>query len=394
MRISDQALNRLTILKAIRRFGPIARTELIKKTDLSSGTITQLTADLLKRGLISESKEAAKRNGRPRSLLEINAGGALVIGASLTGIGKLDISFIDLMGNRLHSMESRTGTQPSLAAMADAIGENLAQAIQSSPFEADSISRVGIALPALVDSLRGEVHFMTTFPFEEPVPFAGPISARLGLPVTTENDNTCMARAEHWFGRARQFETFTLVHVGFAIGSAQYEDGLPRSGANGLNSELGHVKIATGELARACFCGGYGCLTTYASMYGLLQAADELTGAVFPPTGSLGARFEQYMDRADAGDVTVHKSLNQAGTCLGVVLANLINSMDPGNVLITFASARFMRAIAEPMDLALKMNAIPGALPATKIEIVVADQDWRWKGTAALALEQTFLASA
>jgi predicted NBD/HSP70 family sugar kinase len=394
MRITDHALNRLNLLKAIRRWGPIARTDLTTKTELSSGSITQLTAELLKRGLVIERKDQTKRNGRPRTYLEINAGGALVIGSSLGGVGILNSSFMDLMGNRLHSTESRLAHQSTLAGMAEEIGANLAQAISSSPFSTHNIGRVGIALPALIDTSKGDVHFMTTFPAGEPVPFAGPISERLGLPVTIENDNVCMARAEHWFGRARDLETFTLIHVGYAIGLAQYEDGLPKSGANGLNSELGHIKSVTGKDARPCFCGGRGCLTSYASMYGILKAADQLVGAPFPPTGSLDERFEKFMTRADQGDVAFTEALDQAGGYLGLALANLINSTDPGNVLITFANTRFMSAIAEPMDLALRTNIMPGALPATKIELVASDPDWRWKGTAALALEQTYIGAA
>ena len=289
----------------------------------------------------------------------------------------LDIYFIDLIGNRLHSIATRIWIERSLAAMAEAIGGNIASAIESAPLGERRVSRVGIALPALIDSAQGEIHFMTTFPVGKPVPFAGPIANRLGLPVTIENDMVCMARAEHWFGRARDLETFTLVHVGFAIGSAQYEDGLPKSGSNGLNAELGHVKVMTGELARPCFCGGRGCLATYASMYGILQAADELTGTPFPPTESLDARFEQFMDRAESGDLNAAEALEQAGSFLGVTLANLINVTDPGSIIISL----------------LKTNIMPGVLPSTKIDLVFADQDWRRKGTAALALEQAYIGS-
>ena len=393
MRIRDHALNRLNVLKAIRRWGPVTRTELVKRSGLSGGSITQLTAELLKRRLITERRDTAKRNGRPCIYLEINARGGLVIGASLAGAGKLDTSFLDLMGNRLHSNESRTGIQPSLAAMAEAIGENLAIAIDSSPFEIGSISRVGIALPALVDSTRGAVHFMTTFPVEEPVSFADHISARLNLPVMIENDYVCMARAEHWFGRARDLETFTMVHVGFAIGSAHYEDGLPKLGASGRNTELGHVKVAMGDQARPCSCGARGCLSAYASMYGILKAADALTGAPFPPTASLDATFDQFVSQADAGDIEAAEALHQAGRYIGIALANMVNSTDPGNVLITFANSRFMNAIAEHMNQTLLSNVMPGMLPATTIELVEFDRDWRWKGTAALALEQTYLGS-
>ena len=101
MRINDQTLNRLAVLKAIRQHGPIARSDLPRLTELSAGTITQLTAELLRRGLILERKDSTKRNGRPRTFLEIARNGAVVVGASIEGQGLLTTAFVDLMGNLL-----------------------------------------------------------------------------------------------------------------------------------------------------------------------------------------------------------------------------------------------------------------------------------------------------
>ena len=60
MRNTNQALNRLRVLKAIRRDGPISRSQLPLLTDLSAGMITQLTGELLQGGLIAtrEPKQA------------------------------------------------------------------------------------------------------------------------------------------------------------------------------------------------------------------------------------------------------------------------------------------------------------------------------------------------
>lgn len=392
MRTTDYALNRLRVLKAIRRHGPIARTDLPGQTGLSSGSITQLTAEFLRLGLIVERKDTTSRRGRPRTHLEIDSANAVVVGASLSGAGRLGASFVDLLGNRLHSVEVRLGPQPSLIAMAMAIAGALHTAILQGSSAQKPVRRVGIAMPALVDSENGNVHFMTTFPPAGPVPFASIIANQLGLPVTIENDVSCMARSEHWFGRAQDLATFTLIHLGFAIGSAEYVDGSPKYGANGLNPEFGHVKSVTGSDRRPCLCGGFGCLATYASIYGILQATGDLHDAPFPPTRSLEQRFEHFLARARAGDASALTALEQAGTHLGTALGNYINASAPGTVLLSFATPDFYPAIAEPMQRALTQSAIPGALPVTKIEILVDQNDWRWQGTAALALEQTYLA--
>lgn len=391
MRISDQAINRLNVLKAIRKWGPVSRTELPNLTGLSTGSVSQLTGELRDRALIVERKETDRRPGRPRTYLEINADGGMVIGANLAGAGRLNAAFIDLLGNRLQTQELRIGQQPSLAAMAGAIGIALADAIASSGYRKADIVRVGMAMPALVDSNAGNVHSMTTFPVAEPIPFAVPISNVLGLPVTIENDVTCMARAEYWFGRAKELETFTLIHIGFTIGSAEYIDGLPRTGGRGLNPEFGHVKSIVDDSARSCFCGGRGCLASYASMFGILDAADALKEIPFPPTTSIPMIFDRFVAEAEAKDGDARAALDLAAKHLGLAIANLINATDPGNVLILFANEGYLNAIVGPMTDVLRANVMPGILPATSIELRATDTEWRWKGAAALALEKAYL---
>ena len=393
MRVPDHTHNRLLLLKAIRRFGPVARTELPGLTGLSSGLVSQLTGDLANRGLLLERKLPMKQPGRPRTHIAINQDGAIVLGANLSGGGLLKAYFVDLAGNQLHMQAMRLEPQVSLEDMAEAMALALEAAIVESPFDLRSISRAGISLPALIDSVAGEVHYMTTFPAKGAVPFARIVADRLGLPVTIENDISCMARSEHWFGRAQDLHTFTLVHLGFALGSAEYANGVPKAGANGLNPEFGHIKSMVGDGARQCFCGARGCLVSYASMYGILSATGELEDAPFPPVGRLKHRFEQFLDRAETGDIAARGVLEQAGSFLGLALANYITATDPGQVLVAISGERFLKAIADPLTRALHANAMPGVMPKTNVELIVADDDWRWRGTAALALEQTYLGS-
>lgn len=349
-----------------------------------------MTSDLLKRGLIIERRESVRRNGRPRAYLEINTAGAIVIGASIEGRGLLSIAFVDLMGKRLFALEVERAAPTTLIELAVGIADGLEQAIAASPFARDDISRIGIALPAVVDSVRGNLHFMTTFPIG-PVPFAKIIEQRLGIPVMIENDTDGMARAEHWFGAAQELDTFTLIHLGFSIGSAKYIDGLPISGANGLNSEMGHIKTASGHDARQCICGAKGCLTAYSSMFGILQHMDLLAEAPFPPVESLDAKFEQFLDSAERGDLLARSVLELAGFHLGVVIANHINAADPGTVLLLASHARFLTFSSEKMNAAIRENTLPGLLARTNIIVGASNKDWRWKGTAALALEQAYL---
>ncbi len=390
MRISDHTLNRLAILKAILRNGPVARTDLPALTSLSAGLITQQTSELAANALISEVKDSASRKGRPRVLLEINGDGAVVIGASIDGTGNLLAAFVSLAGKKLHEARVHFPASATLADMAQNIGNAIKQAIADSPFEAHRIARVGIALPAVIDSARGEVHFNVTFPAAA-TPFADPISEIVGIPVTIENQMDCMARAEHWFGRARGDEDFLLIHVGNSIDAAEFGHGVPKSGSSGLNSSFGHVKVAMGEDARPCFCGGLGCLSGYSSAFGILQAADLLSDLPFPPIEGLPGRLADYLKKAKRGESEAALAIRQAGTLLGTAVANLINMTSPAKIYISVDNPDYLDLLRNPFDAALNDGVMLGMLSRTSINFFQATEDWRWTGTAALALEQMYL---
>jgi predicted NBD/HSP70 family sugar kinase len=387
---SEYLASRLSVLKAIRREGPISRSQLPAITGLSGGTITQLTSKLVRRGLVVEAIEREGRNGRPRTYLEIDTRAGVVMGAGIKADRKLSVAFADLRGRQLFADEVTLRQPGSVEVLAREIGEALTRAIDASPFDAADVLRLGLAIPGVVDSGRGTVHCISTFPPGK-VPFADIVSAKLGIPVTIENDQTCMARAEHWFGSARDLETFTLVHVGHAVNSAEYWDGLPKSGANGLNPELGHIKIAFGPDAPPCFCGGRGCMTAFSSIFGMLRRADMIEISRFPELPDLDEMFARFLGQADEGNALANSVLDEAADYLGIAVANLLTATDPGHVLVSMGDERLINRIEPRFRAALEEYTMPGVLPATKLEFVVTDPDWRCQGSAALALEQTYL---
>ncbi|HUD31000.1 MAG TPA: ROK family transcriptional regulator [Novosphingobium sp.] len=380
------------MLKAIRGAELISRMDLPALTGLSAGTITQVTSDLLARGLIVERKTPAKGRGRPRTFLEIAAEGAIVIGANLTDHGSISLTFVDLAGVERFSRDLALPTPPDLPGLAAQVCDAIEQAIVASGVDRASILHVGIGLPAIVDSIRGAVHFLMFFP-SAPFPFADAVSDRLRVPVTVENDTNCLARAEHWFGSAQDIGTFTLIHVGYAVSSAQYEGGIARTGAHGFTPELGHTKTDYGPLARPCYCGGEGCASAYVSMFGLFVGSGRSTQSRFPRLRTIDKGFADLLDDAARGENLALRLFEEAGEHLGRLVANHVNAADPGTVLITMPDAR-MRGLIEPgFERALRRHTMPGLDRSTQVRFSVAMPDWREKGTAALALEQAYLGS-
>lgn len=390
MRISDRKLNRLAVLKAIRRHGPVSRSDLPGLTGLSGGTITQVTGYLVADGLVVERKDASKRNGRPRIWLEIARGGAVVVGARLSGRGQVEAVFVDLAGNVLFTGQAKNKGSAEMAGIAHSIADALAEIVAASPFAASDLLRIGLSLPAMVNSERGEVHFLATFP-PQVVPFAAIIAQRLGVKVTIENELSTQARAEHWFGRAQDIDTFTLIEVGHTIGSAEYAEGLPQSGANGLNPEFGHTKLGHSEASLRCICGASGCLITTASIFGLVLLDGMDVDLRTLQAADLDLRLASLLDRAESGDGAAAALLDQSARHLGHAVANYIAIKDPGTLIITVMGERFLQYLSPRFRAALEEHAMPGTLAVTDLRLIPVNTDWQHRGAAALALEQAFL---
>lgn len=341
------------------------------------------------RGFVVETKETEKRSGRPRVYLTIAGEGPLVLGAVISTHETLLITFVDLNGT-IHSESELPFARPkSIAELAKRVSETIETAIATSGFARDRIEHVGIGVPALVDSVRGTVHFMATFD-DAPYPFTATVTENIGLPVTIEKGTTYKARAQHWHGAAQGHDTFTLINVGLSLDSAAYSDGLPRVGTHGFGPELAHVRTSGPGDGEQCYCGSRGCATTYASIYGIVQRGFGAMVSHLDPRNEaeFEALFIELLDQACQGDADAHAVFETAGSHLGQAVASYIKIADPGLILISVPDMRFEQVIQETFSAALREGILPAVLSLTEIQFTLQRADWHSLGTASLALEK------
>jgi len=389
MRISDYEYNRLQLLKAIRRAEPVARTDLVKLTGLAGGTITQLTADFLRRGVIVEEKVSVGGLGRPRIGLRISDTGGYVVGVYTLPDGRAAIEIVNLRGDSVFTQTVPLKKADTLEAWARQLATVIDTTIGASSLSKADISRVGIAVSGIVDTVRGIVHFLATFP-DRGVPVAALIEKRLKIPVVIDNDANVIARAEHWFAAESQLDNFSVIIVGRGVNSAHYVDGMPWTGAHGVNPELGHTKISLGE-GRPCYCGMNGCLATYCAVFGIVARVCELRG-VEPPAmmTDSGDAFRRFAADARNGEPHARQIFDQAGRALGVAVANLLNERDPGRIIVMSFEPEMIPAIAAEFSAALQANTLPPGAGRANLQFKSLDTEHYRKGAAALALEQIY----
>jgi predicted NBD/HSP70 family sugar kinase len=388
MRVGDQEANRLQVLKALRRAEPVSRSELAKLTGLSGATITEIVADLLGRDLLLEEKAPPGGMGRRRVQLRLNPAAAYVVGAYVTSDGVLNIEINNLRGEKLFVRSAPLSRSPSVEALAEQIADLLHDTIAASPFDKAAIHSIGVALPALVDSDSGVLHWLQSYP-PQPVPIAAIIERRVKLPVFVDHTANVVARAEYWFGDDRQVDDFSLFMLGLGMGFGRYVDGALWRGAHGANPEMSHVKMGL-EGGLLCTCGARGCLTTYCTISGIVQRICEDRGQTTPPVEEMTALFHQFVAQGRTGDRLVWDAFNLAGRALGTAVTNYINTWDPARVLILVTDGALAEVITPAFYAALQENVLPVLRGRAQVQIKVTEEARYSQGAAALVLERLY----
>jgi len=388
VRISDYQWNRLRLLKAIRGAEPVARTDLVTLTGLSAGTITQLTADLLSRGVLIEERSATGSVGRPRVGLRINAASGYVVGV-FTGGDLISVEVVNLRGDLVFEQAISLRHTATLEGWARQLAAAVDRAIDASRLPRSKIHCIGIVVQGIVDNIRGVVHWLATFP-DRGVQVAALVRDRLGIPVVIDNDANIIARAEHWFGDDRPVDNFSIIVVHLGVSAAHFVDGVLRTGANGINSEFGHVKVIS-DANRECFCGAKGCLGAYCAIFGIVTQVYELRRKPRPPYEKHLEVFRRLVVEARAGDPVVRETFERAGRLLGIAAANMINDHDPGRLTIMAFEPDLLALLSDAISAAMQANILPAFAERTQRDFKLLGENHFRKGSAALALEQVYL---
>jgi predicted NBD/HSP70 family sugar kinase len=221
-----------------------------------------------------------------------------------------------------------------------------------------------------------------------PVPFAAFMRERLGVPVLLENDANLVALAEHWYGHARDLNSFVVVTVEDTIGMGLFVDGKLYRGAHGAGAELGHQKLSLdGPL---CRCGLYGCLDTLASDTGVIEAACQAGYLREEDRRPTGERIAGLLARAHANEAGPAKLFQTGGEALGLALANVLNMLNPPLIIVSGAGLRAGALLTGPLLATMDRLSLPALRAATQV-IFPPWRDEVWaRGAATIVLRRIY----
>ncbi|MEW2567896.1 ROK family transcriptional regulator [Streptomyces sp. NPDC047070] len=274
--------NRTAVLRRLYFDGPMSRFELGPATGLSSGSISNVVAELVAEGLVEEAGSVDSDGGRPRTLLRVAPASGHMIGVDV-GETRVRVELFDLSLTELARTDRPLEHQGyDVDVIVGHIRDGVAEVLATAGIAPERLLGVGIGVPGIVERTAADgavVHGQTIgWPA---VPLESLLRTACGLPDSvpyfTDNGAKTLGQAEMWFGAGRGARNAVVVLFGSGVGASLVSDDVEL----GRAVEWGHLTVRV--RGRRCRCGALGCLEAYAGAEALLQRWEEAGGR--PPKG-------------------------------------------------------------------------------------------------------------
>lgn len=304
--------NKQKVLKIIYREKNIYRAKIADMTNMSNQTVTNITKELLAEGLISEVTLAKKALGRNPMALSINNQGIYVIGIELA-VEEVRGVLTDFSGQVIKSINEPLNQDKYVM---DVLKNCIAFLLEG--YEDNRLVKgIGITVEGVVNDVEGIVIKASELKLFE-VNFKDEL-AYLGIPIIIQNDVNATAEIEKY--KRSKTKNFMVVKLGGGIGASFMINRRLIRSTNNASGEFGHIKIHKDRELRKCKCGGYGCLTTEASIVALEE--------------KLQMSYSDIKKEVANGHTTIIKHLEKIAVYIGRSLANVITLLDLDMIILT-----------------------------------------------------------
>lgn len=314
-----------TLLDAVLRHGPVARSTIARLTGLSPAAVTRHCVSLVDLGLLTEvvGQVPYQGIGRPHVPLDIDTDRHIVAGVHIAH-EYCTLALLDLRG-RVRAQLRVPHEDPNdplrvLTTAADRLvrlhGELLPGSVPLG---------LGVAVGGWVDTDEGVLMEHASLGWRE-VAIRDVLTARTGLPVLVDSHARALARAEQLFGATGQRESMVHLFVGNVVDAAIVTGGTMHHGTRSAAGEVAH--LALGDAAIRCPCGRRGCLEATVSDRAWAWRAYEAGVIDRPSIVDLG-------DAAVAGSRAATRLLVERATMVGRAVAVLFDIVNPEVLVVT-----------------------------------------------------------
>ncbi len=265
---------------------------------------------------------------RPELIVGVDLGGtsmrALVVSAENKILG-------------LEKRRTKRGRKP--AKLIKDIAELVDDAVSQADADWASIRAVAVGAPGAIDWRHGIVRAAPNLGWKD-VPLGSKLKNLLGVPVVVDNDVNVGVVGEHALGAARGWKEVVGIFVGTGIGGGLISGGRIYEGSRGAAGEVGHMVLEVdGPL---CPCGKHGCAEALASRTAMER---DVRAAIKSGKKSRVLKIMKERDHErmtsriiqlalEHHDPVMQKVMKRAQHYLGILVASVVNLLDPECVVI------------------------------------------------------------
>jgi predicted NBD/HSP70 family sugar kinase len=238
--------NERLILSTIQRHGSLPASDIARAAGLSPQAVSVILRGLEAEGLVQRGAPRRGRVGAPRVPVALVPDGVLSVGLKI-GRRSADLVLADFTG-RVAGQLQATYRWPAPEGVMGFLRDGLAALIRRrAPDRRARIAGIGIARPYEIwnwhESIGAPPGALDAW---KQVDYAAEVARFSELPVFLDNDATAACRAEHVYGRGREFRDFAYVFVGSFVGGGVVLNHSVFDGPFGNAGAFGSLPTAAG----------------------------------------------------------------------------------------------------------------------------------------------------
>jgi glucokinase len=347
----------------------------------------------------SGNQRTATQPGTQRTTGKLLATQGYVVGIEISGSGaRQSVVLADLNGTILHRIRRPLEYVPDTNTVLQLLDGMLAEVMHPERLQDGRVLRVGVAVGGLVDASRGVVRTLHHAHGWDNFPLQDYLEERLDIPCIIDNNANAAALAEVQYGAGIGERIVLYVGLGRGIGGGMIVNGKIYHGMTCSAGEIGHILVKEHgqETKQICSCGGFGHLEAIASaqaisrtMIGLSVENPETEAAIRRITGARAERItaEQVFQLAAAGDKVAQRVIDDVYTYLGIALANIVQLMNPGMIILGGQVAQAGELLLTPLQARLRDLCLPAASEDVRIVLGKLGTEANTIGAVTLALQ-------
>lgn len=298
--------NRNRVFRYIRKCGTVSNPDISYDMKISLPTVTQITKELIGRGLVEETGELESTGGRRAKALSVVSHAKQAVGLDITK-NHISLVLTNLTGEILNYVRIFLpyAHEESYYQQVNKEVENF---LDRNKADHEKILGIGISFPGIIDLDRKLITYshilgikMISFDF---------VSSFFAYPCIFLNDANAGAYAEGVC--SDDIKRFFYLSLSNTVGGAVFDHHSLIQGNRFRCGEVGHMTVIPD--GKMCYCGKKGCLDAYCSALNLSDTAD--------------GKLEKFFELLEKKDPKAAKAWNSYTEFLSVALNNIHMVLD------------------------------------------------------------------